>query len=83
MSRLYNFCLNDFYSENKETEIDMTFVKQNMEGYKPKRVNPVSNIIGVNSLWLGGLQMHLYIDEYFHHVTPGSHHTMYGLDITG
>ena len=46
-----------FSLENKQTEIDMTFVKQNMEGYKPKRVNPVSNIVGINSLWLGGLHI--------------------------
>ena len=36
------------------------FVNHYMESSEPKYVNPVLNIIGVNSLRLGGL--HIYID---------------------
>ena len=31
-----------------------------MEASEPKWVNPIFNIIGVNSLRLGGLQIHLF-----------------------
>ena len=36
--------------------LDLSFIHQyNMEASEPKCVNPALNIIGVNSLWLGGL----------------------------
>ena len=34
-----------------------------LEAFKPKGVNSISNIIGVNSLWLGSHQMILNKDE--------------------